>query len=280
MAVKTYKPTTPSLRYKSVIDFSQLTPRADLPTRPNSLYKSFGKTGARNNTGRITTRHKGGGHKRLYRVIDLLRDKKEVPASVASIEYDPNRSAFIALLHYKDGEKRFILAPNQIKVGDEVVSSDQADIQPGNHMSLASIPVGTLIHNIEMEPGRGGKLARSAGSFAQLMAKEGEYCFIRLPSGEQRLIHQKCTATIGQVSNLDHENIKIGKAGRKRWLGIRPTVRGVAMNPIDHPMGGGEGKASGGHPRSPWGQKSKGLRTRVNKRTDRFIVKRRKSRTN
>jgi large subunit ribosomal protein L2 len=225
----------------------------------------------------MTVRHIGGGHKRKYRVVDFARDKREIPARVASIEYDPNRTAYIALLNYADGEKRYIIAPLNLSVGDAVLASESADIKPGNNLSLASIPVGTLIHNIETEPGKGGKLARSAGNFAQLMAKEGEYCQVKMPSGEIRLLHSRCRASIGQLSNTDHENISIGKAGRARWLGIRPTNRGVSMNPIDHPHGGGEGKSSGGgHPRTPWGVPTKGYKTRNNKRTDAFIVKRRK----
>ena len=277
MPVKTFKPITPSLRYKSVADFSVLTPKSELPKRPRSLTSALNKTGGRNQFGKMTVRHIGGGHKRKYRKIDFLRDKLEIPATVASVEYDPNRTSYIALLNYADGEKRFILAPLGLNVGDKVLASDSADIKPGNVLSLSSIPVGTVIHNIEMIPGRGGRIARSAGNFAQLMAKEGEYCQVKMPSGEMRLIHNRCRAAIGQLSNLEHENIKIGKAGRARWLGIRPTNRGVSMNPIDHPHGGGEGKSSGGgHPRTPWGVPTKGYKTRNNKRTDSFIVKRRK----
>jgi large subunit ribosomal protein L2 len=277
MPVKTFKPITPSLRYKSVADFSVLTPKNELPKRPRSLTSALNKTGGRNQFGKMTVRHIGGGHKRKYRQIDFLRDKLEIPATVASIEYDPNRTSYIALVNYADGEKRFILAPLGLNVGDKVLASDSADIKPGNVLSLSAIPVGTVIHNIEMIPGRGGRIARSAGNFAQLMAKEGEYCQVKMPSGEMRLIHNRCRAAIGQLSNLEHENIKIGKAGRARWLGIRPTNRGVSMNPIDHPHGGGEGKSSGGgHPRTPWGVPTKGYKTRNNKRTDGFIVKRRK----
>jgi large subunit ribosomal protein L2 len=277
MPVKTFKPVTPSLRYKSVADFSVLTPKKELPKRPRSLTSSLTKTGGRNQFGKMTVRHIGGGHKRKYRKIDFLRDKVEITATVASIEYDPNRTAYIALVNYADGEKRFILAPLGLNVGDKVVASESADIKPGNVLTLASIPVGTVIHNLELIPGRGGKTARSAGNFAQLMAKEGEYCQVKMPSGEMRLVHNRCRATIGQLSNLEHENIKIGKAGRARWMGIRPTNRGVSMNPIDHPHGGGEGKSSGGgHPRTPWGVPTKGYKTRNNKRTDSFIVKRRK----
>jgi len=230
----------------------------------------------RNNHGELTIWHRGGGHKRHYRVVDFKRDKMGIPARVASIEYDPNRSAFIALLHYADGEKRYILAPSGLKVGDKVVSGPEADIVTGNALPLKSIPAGTLIHNIELRPGKGGQMVRSAGSSAQLLAKEGEYAQIRLPSGEVRKVLMDCVATIGQVGNLEHENISIGKAGRKRWMGIRPTVRGVAMNPVDHPLGGGEGKTSGGrNPVTPWGQPTRGYKTRNNKLTERFIVKHR-----
>jgi len=277
MAIKSFKPITPSLRYKNVADFSVLTPKKQQPSKPRKLVSSLSKTGGRNQFGKMTVRHIGGGHKRKYRVVDFARDKREIPAKVASLEYDPNRSAYIALLNYKDGEKRYILAPLNLNVGDTVLASDQADIKPGNNLSLSSIPVGTLIHNIEVEPGRGGKLARSAGGFAQLMAKEGEYCQVKMPSGEIRLLHARCRASIGQLSNTDHENVTIGKAGRNRWLGVRPTNRGVSMNPIDHPHGGGEGKSSGGgHPRTPWGVPTKGYKTRNNKRTDAFIVKHRR----
>jgi large subunit ribosomal protein L2 len=277
MALKTFKPTTPSLRFKSVADFSVLTPKKDQPSKPRSLFVYKTSKGGRNNFGKMTVRHQGGGHKQKYRVIDFLRSKSEIPAKVASIEYDPNRTSYIALLHYADGEKRYILAPTGLSVGDSVLASDKADIKPGNCLALSLIPVGTLIHNIEMLPGRGGRLARSAGGYAQLMAKEGDYCQIKMPSGEIRLIHARCRASIGQLSNAEHENLKIGKAGRARWLGIRPTNRGVSMNPIDHPHGGGEGKSSGGgHPRTPWGVPTKGYKTRNNKRTDAFIVKRRK----
>lgn len=277
MPIKSFKPTTPSLRYKNVADFSVLTPKDQQPKKPRKMKVALTKSGGRNVYGRMTVRHIGGGHKRKYRMVDFLRDKREIPAKVASIEYDPNRTAYIALLHYADGEKRYIIAPLNLNVGDPVLASDSADIKPGNNLSLGSIPVGTLIHNIEVEPGKGGKLGRSAGNFAQLMAKEGEYCQVKMPSGEIRLLHSRCRASIGQLSNTDHENISIGKAGRNRWLGIRPTNRGVSMNPIDHPHGGGEGKSSGGgHPRTPWGVPTKGYKTRNNKRTDSFIVKRRK----
>lgn len=277
MPIKSFKPKTPSLRFKNVADFSGLTPKKSLPHRPRSLSVALTKTGGRNVFGKMTVRHIGGGHKRRYRIVDFKRDKREIPAKVASIEYDPNRTTYIALLNYTDGEKRFVLAPLNLNVGDIVIASDKADIKPGNNLSLSAIPVGTLIHNIEMEPDRGGKLARSAGNFAQLMAKEGDYCQIKMPSGEIRLIHARCRASVGQLSNTDHENITIGKAGRNRWLGVRPTNRGVSMNPIDHPHGGGEGKSSGGgHPRTPWGVPTKGYKTRNNKRTDAFIVKHRR----
>src|SRR3954471_20555839 len=277
MPIKSFKPTTPSLRFKTVADFSVLTPKKKQPKKPARLLESMRKSGGRNNLGKMTIRHIGGGHRRQYRVIDFLRDKMEIPGKVASLEYDPNRTAYIALLHYADGEKRFIIAPLNLNVGDPVISSDAADIKPGNNLALSAIPVGTLIHNIEVTPGKGGKLGRSAGNYAQLMAKEGDYAQVKMPSGEIRLIHSRCRASIGQLANTDHENIKIRKAGRSRWLGIRPTNRGVSMNPIDHPHGGGEGKSSGGgHPRTPWGVPTKGYKTRNNKRTDAFIVKRRK----
>ena len=227
--------------------------------------------------GRVTSRHRGGGHKRHYRVVDFKRNKDDIETRVASIQYDPNRSAFIALLVYKDGEKRYILYPNGLKVGDMLMSGEKAEIRVGNCMPLANIPLGTSVHNIELKIGKGGQLARGAGTYAQLLAKEGNYAHLKLPSGEVRLVNQRCRATIGQVGNLDHENRVIGKAGAKRWLGVRPRVRGVAMNPIDHPMGGGEGKSSGGrHPTSPWGWKTKGMRTRGKKTSDKYIVKRRK----
>jgi len=276
MAVKSFNPTTPSNRYRTVADFSVLTPKSKQPKKPKRLTQALKSKGGRNNTGRITMNHQGGGHKKMYRVIDFKRDKRDIAAKVASIEYDPNRTTYIALLHYMDGEKRYILAPHNLNVGDPVLASEEADIKPGNNLSLASIPPGTLLHNLEAEPGRGGKFARTAGTYAQLMAKEGEYCLVKMPSGEVRKLHRLCKASIGQLGNLEHENITICKAGRQRWLGIRPTTRGVAMNPIDHPMGGGEGKASGGHPQSRWGTPAKGYRTRNNKRTQAFIVKRRK----
>ena len=270
MAVKKYKPTSPGRRFMSVIHDEELSKKEP----EKSLLKPLKKSGGRNSLGRITTRHRGGGHKRKYRVIDFKRNKLGIPAKVAAIEYDPNRSARIALLHYADGEKRYILAPLGLKTGDTVISDDVTDVKPGNSMPLKNIPLGTMLHNIEMRPGKGGQVVRSAGGAAQLMAKEGKYVQIRLPSGEVRMFLQECRATIGQVGNLEHENISIGKAGRSRWLGRRPRVRGVAMNPVDHPMGGGEGKSSGGrHPCSPWGWPTKGYRTRRKKPSDAFIVR-------
>jgi large subunit ribosomal protein L2 len=274
MAIRKYKPTTPGRRGSSVADFAEIT----RSTPEKSLLRPLPKTGGRNNQGRITTRHIGGGHKRQYRVIDFRRDDKDgINARVAHIEYDPNRTARIALVTYADGEKRYILHPIGLKVGDPVMSSENADILPGNCLPLKNIPLGTMIHNVELKPGKGGQIARSAGSAVQLVAKEGSYASVKMPSGEIRLINIACFATIGQVGNIDHENVSIGKAGRSRWLGKRPHVRGVAMNPVDHPLGGGEGKTSGGrHPVSPWGQPTKGYKTRRNKSTDRFIVTRRK----
>ena len=275
MGIKVHKPTSPGRRNSSCSDFEELTKHKP----EKSLLSPLRKKGGRNNLGRITARHRGGGHKRRYRIIDFRREKINIPAQVAAIEYDPNRSARIALLHYKDGEKRYILAPNGLKVGDTVVSSVHADIRMGNCLPIGHIPLGTVIHNIEMKPGKGGQLVRSAGCGAQLMAKEGKYAHLRMPSGEMRLIFADCRATIGAVGNEEHHNLRIGKAGRNRWLGRRPHVRGVAMNPVDHPLGGGEGKSSGGrHPCTPWGKPTKGARTRKNKATDRFIVKRRKTR--
>jgi len=267
------KPTSPGRRFQTVSDFSEIT-----RSKPEkSLLESLNKKGGRNNRGRRTARHRGGGHKRQYRRIDFKREKLEVPAKVASIEYDPNRSARIALLHYRDGEKRYILAPLGLLVGDEVVSSSQADIKPGNSLPLANIPAGTMVHNVELKPLKGGQLARSAGTAVQLMAKEGRHAHLKLPSGEVRMVLLTCRATIGQLSNVEHENISLGKAGRKRWLGKRPHTRGVAMNPVDHPLGGGEGKSSGGrHPCSPWGVPTKGYKTRKPKESDRYIIKRRK----
>lgn len=273
MPIRSYKPTSPGRRFQTVSTFEEIT--STTPER--SLLRPVTKSGGRNNLGRVTSRHRGGGHKRRYRIIDFKRLKDGVPAKVAAIEYDPNRSARIALLHYADGEKSYILAPVGIGVGDTVMSGPQADIRPGNTLALQDIPLGMTIHNIELSPGRGGKLARSAGVSAQLMAREGKYAQVRLASGEMRLVLTVCRATIGQVGNTDHENLSIGKAGRTRWLGRRPHVRGVAMNPVDHPHGGGEGKTSGGrHPVTPWGVPTKGYKTRRNKRTTKYIVRRRK----
>jgi large subunit ribosomal protein L2 len=274
MGIRSFKPTSAGRRFYTVSDFKELT--TDRPLR--TLLEPKPSTGARNAHGRITSRFRGGGHKRRYRVIDFKRNKIGVPAKVAHIEYDPNRTARIALLHYADGEKRYILAPDGLKQGDTVVSSRSADIKPGNCLALRDIPAGTMIHNIEMKKGKGGQLVRSAGVAAQLMAKDREYAQVKLPSGEVRKVHVECRATVGQVSNIDHQNISLGKAGRKRWLGRRPHNRGVSQNPVDHPMGGGEGRTSGGrHPCSPWGQLSKGLKTRNNKRTDTMIIKHRKA---
>ncbi len=275
MGIKHFKPTSPGRRGMSVLTTDDLTRK-----KPEKrLTKGLRKRGGRNNAGRITSRHRGGGHKRIYRMIDFKRDKTDVPARVASLEYDPNRSARIALLHYADGEKRYIIAPMHLKVGDEVLSGPSADIKPGNAMPLRFIPLGTIVHNIELTKGRGGQLIRGAGTGAQLMAKEGDYAQLRLSSGEVRMIHLDCRATVGQVGNPDHENISLGKAGRSRWLGRRPRVRGVAMNPVDHPHGGGEGKSSGGrHPSTPWGKPTKGYKTRRQKPSDQYIIRRRRAR--
>jgi len=274
MALKKYKPTTPSRRFATVSTFEEIT-----RTKPEkSLVQPVKSTGGRNSAGRITVRHRGGGHKRKYRVIDFRRDKYGIPAKVASIEYDPNRSANIALLNYVDGEKRYILAPNGIKTGTMLNSGPEAEPLPGNALPLEKIPLGLFVHNIELTPGRGARMVRSAGTAAQLMSREGKMAHIKLPSGEIRMVNVKCQATIGQVGNSEHSSISDGKAGRKRWRGIRPTVRGVAMNPVDHPMGGGEGRSSGGgHPVSPWGKLAKGGKTRSKRKTSsKFIVKRRK----
>jgi large subunit ribosomal protein L2 len=273
MALKQYNPTSPGRRFMTTLDFKDLTKK-----RPEAgLTEPLRKSGGRNSRGRITIWFRGGGHKRRYRVIDFRRDKVGVPAKVAAIEYDPNRSARIALLTYADGEKRYILAPDGLKVGHAIIASDTADILPGNALPLRAIPAGTMIHNVELRQGKGGQLVRSAGTAAQLVAKEGLYAQVKLPSGEVRQVHSDCVATIGQVGNLDHKNVSFGKAGRRRWLGRKPHNRGVAMNPIDHPHGGGEGRTSGGrHPVTPWGKPTKGAKTRNNKRTQRFIVKRRK----
>jgi large subunit ribosomal protein L2 len=272
MGIKSYNPTSAGRRHQTCSTFEEIT-----TAQPEkSLLVKLKKTGGRNNNGRITSRHIGGGHKQKYRIIDFRRDKQDIPAKVHSIEYDPYRSARIALLNYVDGEKRYIIAPLDLKVGDTVLSSANADIKPGNALPIRSIPLGTIIHNIELKIGKGAQLARSAGTFAQLMAKEDKYAQIKLPSGEVRMILMDCTATIGQVGNTDHEKIAVGKAGRSRWLGKRPKVRGVAMNPVDHPHGGGEGRTSGGrHPVTPWGIPTKGYKTRTNKVSTRFIVKRR-----
>jgi large subunit ribosomal protein L2 len=272
MAIKTYKPTSPGRRAQTGMTFEEITST----TPEKSLVRSLNRTGGRNNYGRITSWHIGGGHKRKYRVIDFRREKLDIPAKVASIEYDPNRSARIALLHYADGEKRYILAPAGLEVGHTVMSGEKAEIRPGNTLPLKNIPLGSLVHNVELRIGKGGQIIRSAGSYGQLMAKEGSYAQIRLPSGEVRKILVECKATLGQVGNIEHENVSVGKAGRTRWKGRRPIVRGVAMNPIDHPMGGGEGRSSGGrHPCTPWGVPTKGYKTRKNRNSDKYIVKRR-----
>jgi len=273
MGLKKYKPTSSARRHMTVSDFAEIT--TSRPERKLTTAKR--RSGGRNVHGHITTRHIGGGHKQRYRIIDFRRNKDGVPAKVASVEYDPNRSARIALLHYADGEKRYILAPVGLQVGDVLQSGENVDIRPGNALPLKAIPIGTVIHNVEIKVGRGAQMIRSAGTSAQLMSKEGKYAQIRLPSGEVREILVECKATVGQLSNVDNNTIRIGKAGKSRWLGIRPTVRGLAMNPVDHPHGGGEGKSGQGnpHPVSPWGQKAKGLKTRNNRRTDKFIVKRR-----
>lgn len=274
MAVKKYKPTSPGRRDMTSYTFDEIT----TSTPEKSLVRPNRKRGGRNNYGRITVRHRGGGSKRKIRLVDFKRDKRSIPARVASIEYDPNRTARLALLHYADGEKRYIIAPLGVRVGDELEAGPEADIRPGNALPIANIPTGTMIHNIELKEGKGGQLVRSAGNAAQLMAKEGDYAQVRLPSGEVRLVRQVCYATIGQIGNVDHGNIRLGKAGRKRNKGIRPTVRGSAMSPKDHPHGGGEGRSPIGmpSPKSPWGQKTLGYRTRRNKQTDKYIVRRRR----
>lgn len=275
MGIKQYKPTSPGRRFQTVSDFKEIT----RSTPEKSLVEPLPKHGGRNNNGRITTRHQGGGHKRQYRVIDFKRRKDGIPAKVATIEYDPNRSARIALLHYADGEKRYILCPKGMKVGDAIMSGPDADIKPGNTLALSDIPVGTLLHNVELHPGKGAALARSAGTSIQLMGKEAGYAILRMPSSEMRRVLITCRATIGEVGNAEHGNIKIGKAGRARWMGIRPSVRGTVMNPVDHPHGGGEGrnKSAGRHPVTPWGVPTKGHRTRKkNKASNRLIIRRRK----
>jgi len=273
MPVKRFKPTSPGRRFQTVLVNTDIT--AHRPEK--SLTKGLVKSGGRNNSGRVTSRRRGGGHKRLYRFIDFKRDKREMPAKVVSIEYDPNRTANIALLTYEDGEKRYILAPNELQAGQSIIAGTKVDVKIGNAMPLKNIPEGTLVHNVELKIGKGGQLGRSAGATIQLMAKEGNHALLKLPSGEMRKVHHNCFATIGQVGNIDSENVSIGKAGRSRWLGRKPKVRGVAMNPIDHPHGGGEGKSSGGrHPCTPWGIPTKGYRTRNNKQSDKYITKRRK----
>jgi large subunit ribosomal protein L2 len=273
MAMKTFKPTSPGMRFKTALDFAEITAK-----RPEkSLTRGITRCGGRNNEGHETVRFRGGGHKRLYREIDFRRDKHGIPAKVTAIEYDPNRSARIALLVYADGEKRYILAPVGLTVGQSIMAAEKAEIVPGNALPMKNIPLGAMIHNVELKPGFGGQFARSAGTAAQVMAKEGKYVTLRMPSGEMRMVLATCWATVGQVGNVDHGNVSVGKAGRTRWTGRRPHVRGTAMNPVDHPHGGGEGKTKGGrHPVSPWGQPTKGYKTRKNKRTTRFIVKRRK----
>jgi len=274
MPIRKLKPRSPGVRHQTISGFDEITKS----TPEKSLLVSIGRKGGRNNHGRITMRRRGGGHRKQYRVIDFKRRKDDIPAKVIGIEYDPNRSARIALLSYVDGEKRYIIAPAKIKVGDVLMSGEKAEIRVGNCLPLQNIPEGTLVHNIEMRPGKGAQIARTAGNGVQLMAKEGEYVTLKLKSGEVRLIHKTCRATIGTVGNADHENVSIGKAGRVRWMGVRPRVRAVAMNPVDHPMGGGEGRSSGGrHPCSPWGQIAKGLKTRkVKKISNKFILSRKK----
>ncbi len=274
MPIKEYKPTSPGRRSQTVLTFDEITKKK--PEKSLSVF--LPPSGGRNNIGKMTIRHRGGGHKRIYRIVDFRRDKEDIPAKVAAIEYDPNRSARIALLNYSDGVKKYIIAPEGLQVGDTVMSGKNADIRMGNALPLMNIPLGTTIHNIELRKGKGGQIARSAGNGAQLTAKEGNYVHLKLASGEVRMVHRECMATIGQVGNSDHENVSIGKAGRSRWLGRRPKVRGVAMNPVDHPHGGGEGKAGQGnpHPVSPWGQLTKGFKTRRRKETDKFIIRKRK----
>ena len=272
MGIRNYKPTSPARRYHSVSTFDEIT----TSTSHKPLTEPLGRSGGRNNHGEITSWWRGGGHKRNYRIIDFKRDKLNIPGKVTTVEYDPNRSARIALVTYADGEKRYILHPLGLKVGDSVMSGANVDILPGNCLPLKSIPLGTMVHNVELKQGKGGQIARSAGSSVQVVAKEGLYASVKMPSGEIRHINIECLATIGQVGNLDHENVSIGKAGRSRWLGKRSHVRGIAMNPVDHPHGGGEGRSKGNHPQSPWGQPAKGYKTRRRKYTDRFILERRK----
>ena len=270
MALKTYKPMTPGQRSLVLVDRSHLWKGRPVKGLTEGL---IGK-GGRNNAGRITARRRGGGHKRLYRVVDFKRGKADVPATIERIEYDPNRSAFIALLRYEDGEQSYILAPQRVSVGDKVISGEQVDVKPGNAMPLSNTPIGTIVHNVEMKRGKGGQIARAAGTYVQLVGRDSGYAILRLSSGETRMVRAECMATVGAVSNPDNANIKLGKAGRKRWMGKRPSVRGVAMNPVDHPHGGGEGRSSGGrHPVTPWGKPTKGKRTRSNRRTDKHIVR-------
>ena len=270
MALKTFNPTTPGQRGLVLVDREGLWKGKPV----KKLTQGLTKKGGRNNTGRITARRRGGGHKRAYRMVDFKRTKYDVPATVERLEYDPNRSAFIALVNYEDGEQAYILAPQRLKEGDTVVSGERVDVKPGNAMPLANMPVGTIVHNVELKPGKGGQIARAAGTYVQYVGRDGDYAILRLSSGEQRIVRSACMATVGAVSNPDNQNVKLGKAGRKRWKGKRPSVRGVAMNPIDHPHGGGEGRTSGGrHPVTPWGKPTKGKRTRSNKATDKFIVR-------
>ena len=274
MAIRQLKPVTPASRFTSRPDFSEIT--TDRPEK--SLVRKLKKTGGRNNKGRITSRRRGGGHKRSYRIIDFKRNKFDIEGNVATIEYDPNRSAFIALIHYVDGEKRYIIQPDGLKVGDKIISGEKVELKTGNAMQLKNIPSGQFVHNIEMIPGKGAQMARSAGAYVQVMAHDNNYVTLKMPSGEVRMVPEKCLATVGVVGNKQHELVRSGKAGRSRWLGKRPKVRGVAMNPVDHPHGGGEGKSSGGrHPVTPWGKPTKGYRTRNNKRTDKLIIRRRKA---
>jgi len=272
MALKTFNPTTPSQRHLVIVDRSELWKGKPV----KALTEGLKQKGGRNNHGRITMRRSGGGHKRRYRIVDFKRRKDDAPATVERLEYDPNRTAFIALITYPDGEQSYILAPQRLRAGDTVVSGERVDVKPGNTMPLRNMPLGTIVHNVEMKPGKGGQMARSAGTYVQLVGREQGYALLRMTSGEMRMVRAECRATIGAVSNPDHQNIVIGKAGRNRWLGKRPSVRGVAMNPIDHPHGGGEGKSSGGrHPVTPWGKPTKGKKTRQNKATDRLIIRRR-----
>jgi large subunit ribosomal protein L2 len=274
MAIRSYKPTSPGRRFVTTLEHEEVT-----TTRPHKkLTKGKKRSCGRNSEGHITSRHRGGGHKRRYRIVDFRRNKVDVPARVSTIEYDPNRSAHIALLHYADGDKRYILAPVGLKVGDQVVAGSKVDVRPANAMPIGNIPLGTLVHNVELKPGKGGQLVRSAGTSAQIMAKEGKYTTLRMPSGEMRMVLSACMATIGQIGNTDHGNIDLGKAGRSRWRGVRPQTRGTVMNPVDHPHGGGEGKNKGRHPVSPWGKPTKGAKTRGKKASDRLIVARRRKR--